>query len=109
MIGRIISIPYDNASICYTFPLLCQTILYIVKNCEEVAVVDVWSDTTDSDILRKAFVQTVRVMLLHFIAGILTWTVVCEFLALLVRRAMGSSGSSSTFSSLSSVASISIR
>ncbi|VIO90100.1 Uncharacterized protein BM_BM17317 [Brugia malayi] len=90
MIGRIIAIPYDNASIRYAFTLLCQTVFYIFKNCEEVAVVDVWSDTTDSDILRKAFVHTVRVMLLHFIAGILTWgTPVIQLQLLLANTCLG--------------------
>ncbi|VIP00113.1 conserved hypothetical protein [Brugia malayi] len=31
MIGRIIAIPYDNASIRYAFTLLCRTIFYIFK------------------------------------------------------------------------------
>ncbi|VIO97451.1 Uncharacterized protein BM_BM17697 [Brugia malayi] len=90
MIGRIIAIPYDNASIRYAFTLLCQTVFYIFKNCEEVAVVDVWSDTTDSVILRKALVHTVRVMLLHFIAGILTWgTPVIQLQLLLANTCLG--------------------
>ncbi|VIO87780.1 Uncharacterized protein BM_BM17970 [Brugia malayi] len=90
MIGCIIAIPYDNASICYAFTLLCQTVFYIIKNCDKVAVVDVWSDTTGSDILRKAFVHTVRVMLLHFIAGILTWgTPVIHLQLLLANTCLG--------------------
>uniref|UniRef100_A0A1I8EC36 Uncharacterized protein n=1 Tax=Wuchereria bancrofti TaxID=6293 RepID=A0A1I8EC36_WUCBA len=89
MIGRIIAIPYDNASIRYAFTLLCRTVFYIFKNCEEVAVVDVWSDTTDSDILRKAFVHTVRVMLLHFIAGILKGTPVIQLQLLLANTCLG--------------------
>nr|CDP91561.1 Bm8574 [Brugia malayi] len=62
----------------------------IGENCDKVAVVDVWSDTTDSDILRKAFVHTVRVMLLHFIAGILTWgTPVIHLQLLLANTCLG--------------------
>uniref|UniRef100_A0AAF5PJS6 Secreted protein n=1 Tax=Wuchereria bancrofti TaxID=6293 RepID=A0AAF5PJS6_WUCBA len=45
--------------------------LLVRQNCGVTTEVVVLSETTDSASLRKAFVHTVRVILLHFIAGIL--------------------------------------
>ncbi|VDK89248.1 unnamed protein product [Onchocerca ochengi] len=88
-------------------------IVEVLQKWEDVAEVIVLSEITDNDNLGKALVYTVRVTLLHRIAGIRTWvrvytaTIVdvkfCSgglpdvvsgtrfLMALLVRRAMGSS------------------
>uniref|UniRef100_A0AAF5Q5U3 Secreted protein n=1 Tax=Wuchereria bancrofti TaxID=6293 RepID=A0AAF5Q5U3_WUCBA len=55
----------------FHFWLLHRSFVILFLFCGVTAEVVVLSETTDNASLRKAFVHTVRVILLHFIAGIL--------------------------------------